>query len=79
MGHAKLVDVMLRDGLWDCFVDCHMGNTAETLAARYQVARGRAGPVTRCKVSSAIRRRCRRIASAARSWRYRCRAARPRQ
>ena len=39
MGHAKLVDVMLRDGLWDCFVDCHMGNTAETLAARYQVAR----------------------------------------
>ena len=39
MGHGKLVDVMLRDGLWDCFVDCHMGNTAETLAARYRVAR----------------------------------------
>ena len=39
MGHAELVDVMLRDGLWDCFVDCHMGNTAETLAARYQVER----------------------------------------
>lgn len=39
MGHGKLVDVMLRDGLWDCFVDCHMGTTAETLAARYQVTR----------------------------------------
>ena len=39
MGHAELVDVMLRDGLWDCFVDCHMGNTAETLAARYHVER----------------------------------------
>ena len=39
MGHAELVDVMLRDGLWDCFVDCHMGNTAETLATRYRVAR----------------------------------------
>ena len=39
MGHAKLVDVMLSDGLWDCFVDCHMGNTAETLAARYRVSR----------------------------------------
>ena len=39
MGHGTLVDVMLRDGLWDCFVDCHMGTTAETLAARYQVTR----------------------------------------
>ncbi len=39
MGHVELVDVMLRDGLWDCFVDCHMGNTAETLATRYQVER----------------------------------------
>ena len=39
MGHAELVDVMLRDGLWDCFVDCHMGHTAETLATRYQVER----------------------------------------
>ena len=39
MGHGQLVDVMLRDGLWDCFVDCHMGNTAETLADQYQVPR----------------------------------------
>ena len=39
MGHGKLVDVMLQDGLWDCFVDCHMGNTAETLARQYRVPR----------------------------------------
>ena len=39
MGHGKLVDVMLQDGLWDCFVDCHMGNTAENLARQYQVPR----------------------------------------
>ena len=39
IGHGKLVDVMLQDGLWDCFVDCHMGNTAETLARQYQVPR----------------------------------------
>ena len=39
MGHGKLVDVMLQDGLWDCFVDCHMGNTAENLARQYRVPR----------------------------------------
>ena len=39
MGHGQLVDVMLQDGLWDCFVDCHMGNTAETLARQYRVPR----------------------------------------
>ena len=39
LGHGELVDVMLRDGLWDCLIDCHMGTTAETLAARYQVTR----------------------------------------
>ena len=39
LGHGEMVDVMLRDGLWDCVADCHMGNTAETLAARYRVTR----------------------------------------
>ncbi|MFP6592843.1 MAG: acetyl-CoA C-acyltransferase, partial [Candidatus Latescibacterota bacterium] len=27
------------DGLWDCFYDCHMGITAENLAAEYSVSR----------------------------------------
>lgn len=32
MGDAKLVDEMIRDGLWDAFNDYHMGITAENVA-----------------------------------------------
>ena len=39
MGHGQLVDVMIRDGLWDYFHDCHMGQTAETLAEQYGIGR----------------------------------------
>ena len=39
MGHGQLIDVMLRDGLWDCFYDFHMAATAENLAAQYQIPR----------------------------------------
>ena len=39
LGHGQLVDLMLLDGLWDCFYDCHMGITAETLAAQYGISR----------------------------------------
>ncbi len=39
MGHGRMVDSMLSDGLWDCFADCHMGTTAENLADQYRVAR----------------------------------------
>ncbi|MGV8235051.1 thiolase family protein, partial [Pseudomonas aeruginosa] len=35
MGHAKLVDSMIEDGLWDAFNDYHMGITAENLAEKY--------------------------------------------
>ncbi len=35
MGDGKLVDVMIRDGLWDAFNDCHMGITAENVAEQY--------------------------------------------
>ncbi|MDQ6645138.1 MAG: acetyl-CoA C-acetyltransferase [Chloroflexota bacterium] len=31
MGDGKLVDEMIRDGLWDAFYDCHMGTTAENI------------------------------------------------
>ena len=31
MGHGQLIDSMIRDGLWDCFYDCHMGSMAELL------------------------------------------------
>lgn len=39
MGHAELVDTMIRDGLWCAFTDTHMGLTAENIAERYQISR----------------------------------------
>ena len=39
MGHAKLVDTMITDGLWDAFNDYHMGITAENLADKYGIDR----------------------------------------
>lgn len=39
MGHGKLTDVMIQDGLWCAFEDYHMGITAENVAARYQLSR----------------------------------------
>ncbi len=39
MGHGELADSMVCDALWDCFYDCHMGVTAETVAAEFGVSR----------------------------------------
>jgi len=39
MGNRELVDLMIRDGLSDIFNNCHMGITAENLAAKYQISR----------------------------------------
>lgn len=39
MGDSKLVDVMIRDGLWCAFNDYHMGITAENVAARFEISR----------------------------------------
>ena len=39
MGDWPLVDTMIRDGLWDAFNDCHMGNTAENVAEQFGVSR----------------------------------------
>ena len=39
MGHAKMLDSLLHDGLTDAFNDYHMGITAENLAAKYQLSR----------------------------------------
>jgi acetyl-CoA C-acetyltransferase len=39
MGDAKLVDIMIKDGLWDAFNGYHMGNTAENVAQKYQITR----------------------------------------
>jgi acetyl-CoA C-acetyltransferase len=39
MGDWPLVDTMIRDGLWDAFNDCHMGNTAENVSEQFGVSR----------------------------------------
>jgi len=39
MGPFEFVDTMLKDGLWDAFHGYHMGNTAENVAAKYQITR----------------------------------------
>ena len=39
MGELKLVDTMLQDGLMDAFHGYHMGNTAENIAAKWQISR----------------------------------------
>ena len=39
MGHGKLIDTMIQDGLWDAFNDYHMGITAENLVDKYGISR----------------------------------------
>lgn len=39
MGDGKIVDVMIKDGLWDAFNDYHMGITAENVAEQFNVTR----------------------------------------
>lgn len=39
MGEGKIVDLMILDGLWDVFNGYHMGNTAENVAAKFDVSR----------------------------------------
>ena len=39
MGDFKLMDTMLKDGLIDAFHGYHMGNTAENVAAKWQISR----------------------------------------
>jgi len=39
MGDMKLVDTMIKDGLWDAFNGYHMGQTAENVADKWQITR----------------------------------------
>ncbi|KXO16512.1 acetyl-CoA C-acetyltransferase [Peptoniphilus sp. GNH] len=39
MGDGKVVDVMIKDGLWDVYNNYHMGITAENVAAEYGITR----------------------------------------
>ena len=39
LGHGKVLDSMIQDGLWDAFEDFHMGMTAELVAEKYKISR----------------------------------------
>ncbi|WP_192363121.1 acetyl-CoA C-acetyltransferase [Mesorhizobium mediterraneum] len=39
MGDYKMIDIMIKDGLWDAFNGYHMGNTAENVARQFQITR----------------------------------------
>ncbi len=39
LGHGKLLDAMVFDGLWDVYEDFHMGMTGELVADEYKVDR----------------------------------------
>ena len=39
LGHAELVDSLVKDGLWDVYNNFHMGDGGELCAAKYQLTR----------------------------------------
>ena len=39
LDESKLIDTMIKDGLWDAFYDYHMGVTAENVATKWQISR----------------------------------------
>lgn len=39
LGHGRLVDSMIHDGLWDPYGDVHMGNCGELCASQYNFTR----------------------------------------
>jgi acetyl-CoA C-acetyltransferase len=39
LGHGKLLDSMIADGLWDVHEDFHMGMTGELVAEKYNISR----------------------------------------
>ena len=39
MGDLSLIDTMIKDGLWDAFNNYHMGQTAENIAAKWNISR----------------------------------------
>ena len=39
LDESKLIDTMIRDGLWDAFNGYHMGVTAENVASKWEISR----------------------------------------
>ncbi len=43
MPYGRITDLMVHDGLWEIFNAYHMGFTAENIAEKYGITKGRAG------------------------------------
>ena len=41
IGHVKMIDSMIHDGLWDAYNEMHMGSCAELLASERKYSRAR--------------------------------------
>jgi acetyl-CoA C-acetyltransferase len=39
LGHDKIIDGIIRDGLWDPYKDYHMGNAGELCSTTYKISR----------------------------------------
>jgi acetyl-CoA C-acetyltransferase len=39
LGHGKMIDSMVQDGLWDVYEDFHMGCCGEVVAEKYDISR----------------------------------------
>ena len=39
IGHAEMIDSLIKDGLWDVYNNFHMGNAGELCAAKYRLTR----------------------------------------
>ncbi|HMM21119.1 MAG TPA: acetyl-CoA C-acetyltransferase [Selenomonadales bacterium] len=57
MGHGRLIDTLIRDGLWCAMSDCHMGITAENIAERFGVTRAEQDQLAFESQAKAIRAR----------------------
>ncbi len=55
LGHGKVLDHMVFDGLWDPYGDKHMGNCAETCARHYSFSREAQDDFARSSYERAVR------------------------
>lgn len=46
LGHGKMVDGMIKDGLWDVYHDYHMGNAADNTAKERNITRAQQDELT---------------------------------
>ncbi len=54
MGDGKVVDSMIRDGLWDVFNDYHMGVTGENVAEKHSITREQQDAYALCSHQKAV-------------------------